>query len=422
MLDLPVSRLRRSEWLGCAVAVCGIFFNGPVVAGTSAPLIGPFTNQYHTAWVARDGLPPRIADIAQTGDGFLWLASQAGLYRFDGVKFEPYASSPENSLLRDGIASLAATHDGGLWVGYTFGGASLIKDGVVTNYLPAATFNHNLQGIVEDMDGTIWGATHFGLQRFDGKQWARVGEDWNFPLREIDEMHLDAQGTLWVGTEISYYALRRGEKRFYDSGIKSGPVHIINDRAGWMVENDSLIRLSRSGDGPWVRSKTGIRGKMETLTTSRDGQLWIGTHSGVMRTATEPSLDPIVEQFRKEDGLSSGFVFNLMEDRESNIWVITAGGLDRFRRLPFNLVRLPTGVGKLRMTSLGDSLLVASGADSKSTLFKLTDKGTEAIQSSLKSVYAMTADNHGGAWVTADGGLWHYNGDALKPISPPSGG
>jgi signal transduction histidine kinase len=266
------------------------------------------------------------------------------------------------------------------------------------------------------------GATHFGLQRFDGVRWTRIGEDWNFPLKELDEMHLDAQGTLWVGTHDSYYALRRGEKRFYDSGIKSGPVHMTSERAGWMAENDSLTQLSRAAEGPWVRAATGITGTIEALTSTSDGHLWIATDNGILRIEAGPSRDPVVEQFRQEDGLTGSVVFRLFQDRESNVWAISGGGLDQFRQVPFNRVQLPPGIGGLRMISLGDSLLVASGARGKLTLFRVTGKGAEPVPSSLRSVYAMAPDQQGGAWLNADGGIWRYTENSLKPLlSRPPG-
>jgi signal transduction histidine kinase/ligand-binding sensor domain-containing protein len=421
MLTPLVNPARYSRWRVFTVTICAIFSSTQVLGDIPTPTVVPFSNQYHSSWRVRDGSPPQIVDIAQTNDGFLWVASQAGLYRFDGVKFEPFVSTPGNSLLNDAVISLAATRDGGLWLGYQFGGASLIKKGVVTNYSPDATFKHNLLGLVEDLDGAIWGATHFGLQRFDGIRWTRIGEDWNFPLKALDELFLDAQGTLWAGTHDSYYALRRGEKRFYDSGIKSGPLHITSERTGWMAENSSLTRLSRSVEGSWVRANTGVRGDIEALATTNDGHLWIATDNGILRTETDPSRDSVIERFRQEDGLSGSFVFRLIQDRESNVWAISGGGLDQFRQVPFNRVLLPAGIGGLRMVSLGDAVLVASGVRGNSTLFRVDDKGVELVPSPLTRVYTMAADHRGGAWINADGGMWHYTDNAVKPLNsqPP---
>jgi signal transduction histidine kinase/ligand-binding sensor domain-containing protein len=424
-VDMPHLLLRTArpfQWLGLTV-VCAILLSGRVFADISAPSVVPFSNQYHTAWSARDGMPPQVFDIAQTTDGFLWLASKSGLYHFDGIKFEPYTPPPGSSLLHDAAISLVATHDGGLWVGYQFGGASFIRQGTVTNYSPADTFNHNLQGLVEDLDGTIWGATHFGLQRFDGVRWTRIGDEWNFPLKALEEMHLDAQGTLWAGTHNSYYALRRGEKRFYDSGLSSGPANMTSENAGWVAESNSLVRLSRTGQAAWAREVTDIGSETEALATTRDGYLWIGTHDGIMRTNAKPSSGRVLERFRQQDGLSGSGAVRVFEDREANVWSLSIRGLDQFRTVPFNSVLLPPGMGNLRMLSLGESVLVASGARGKSTLLKVTKDDVVPVSSGLTHVYAVTADRRGGAWLAADGRFWHYTGNTVEPIvSPPLGG
>ena len=417
LLERPT---RHSKWIGFAVA-CATFFSCCAGAVIPSPTVVPFANQYHTAWSVREGLPPQVIDIAQTSDGFLWLASQAGLYRFDGVKFELYVAPLGTSLLNDAVVSLIGTHNGGLWVGYQFGGASLIKQRTITNYSPADTFNHNLLGLVEDLDGTIWGATHFGLQRFDGVRWTRIGEDWNFPLKALDEMHLDAQGTLWAGTNNSYYVLRRGERQFQDSGVVSAPANMTSESSGWAAESTSLIRLSRTGQGSWTREAAETGAEIEALATTRDGDIWMGTSDGIMRTDPARARKGLFERFRQQDGLSGSDVIRLFQDREANIWALTGSGLDRFRQIPFNRVNLPSGVRGLRMLSLGESVLVAAGARGKSTLLKVTDKGVSLIPSPLTHVYAMTSDRHEGAWLNADGRFWHYTGKSVEQVTslPP---
>jgi ligand-binding sensor domain-containing protein len=76
-----------------------------------------FQGMTHTSWTRRDGAPGSISSLAQTKDGYLWIGSALGLYRFDGLLFSPYpfglANQPLPSL---DVASLAADLDGGLWV------------------------------------------------------------------------------------------------------------------------------------------------------------------------------------------------------------------------------------------------------------------------------------------------------------------
>ena len=75
-------------------------------------------SQYaHTAWKIRDGFTPgTINAIAQTPDGYLWLGTELGLVRFDGVRAVPWHPPSGQQLPADRITSLLAARDGTLWI------------------------------------------------------------------------------------------------------------------------------------------------------------------------------------------------------------------------------------------------------------------------------------------------------------------
>src|SRR5271165_3628729 len=91
-------------------------------------------SQYaHRTWKGRDGfVPGYISDIVQTPDGYLWLGTEFGLYRFDGVHAVPW--QPPGQQLPDAlITSLLVAHDGVLWIG-TLKGLAIWKDGKLKTY------------------------------------------------------------------------------------------------------------------------------------------------------------------------------------------------------------------------------------------------------------------------------------------------
>src|SRR5271156_5531391 len=100
------------------------------------PLNHPIKSLYHTRWTVRDGVPNDIVAIQQTRDGYLWLGTGEGLFRFDGISFQRYRSSPENELFSERISALLATSDGGLWIAHQGRGvrASFLKDGEIRSY------------------------------------------------------------------------------------------------------------------------------------------------------------------------------------------------------------------------------------------------------------------------------------------------
>ena len=91
--------------------------------------IGQFV---HTAWVAKDGAPANITAITQTTDGYLWLASSQGLYRFDGIEFERQEAGSRPAPL-DSVYSLLACTNGDLWAGSAVAGISRLRNGTNRN-------------------------------------------------------------------------------------------------------------------------------------------------------------------------------------------------------------------------------------------------------------------------------------------------
>ena len=89
----------------------------------------------HSAWLMEDGLPQNsIKSIAQTADGYLWLATQAGLVRFDGVRFTVFTTANAPALTNSNVMTLLAAQDGSLWIGTYGGGLTRLKDGKFTTY------------------------------------------------------------------------------------------------------------------------------------------------------------------------------------------------------------------------------------------------------------------------------------------------
>ncbi|HYY98094.1 MAG TPA: two-component regulator propeller domain-containing protein, partial [Pyrinomonadaceae bacterium] len=184
----------------------------------------PLAQLYHTTWNERDGLSGAVTALAQTTDGFLWVGTTGGLFRFDGLRFESYM--PGNGPLPSvSVSALMAVPDGALWVGYTRGGASLLKDGRSTNYSEREGFPvGRVRSFARDLDGNIWAGVVGSFTRFDGSRWEKIRDDWNYPSKSAWTLLVDAQGTLWAPTGKGIMFLPRGERSFRDAGLETGPV------------------------------------------------------------------------------------------------------------------------------------------------------------------------------------------------------
>src|SRR5206468_1011683 len=108
----------------------------------------------HDRWTKSEGAPQDVTSIAQTPDGFLWLASGEGLFRFDGVKFQKITAVSGTPLLHDAIRPMVVDSSGAIWIGYRIGGISVIRGSSILN-LP----DRNASGLAVDQAGGVWSFT-----------------------------------------------------------------------------------------------------------------------------------------------------------------------------------------------------------------------------------------------------------------------
>jgi len=285
----------------------------------------------HTSWNVRDGFTKgEINAIAQTPDGYLWLGTQFGLLRFDGVRNVAFQAPGNQQLPSDQIYSLLTSHDGTLWIGTTKGLASW-KDARLTSYAELA--DKYVFRLIEDHEGTVWvaaaGVPAGGLCSIKNDAVRCYGQDGSLG-RAVLDLSEDSKGNLWVGTEIGLWRWRPGQAKFYSLPGQSNGIRGLGED----VDNTLLVGwnggLQRFSDGKMeAHSDLGGVGQLNVkrLFRDRDGSLWIGTRDRGIVHLHQGRTDV----FGPSDGLSGESVNSIFEDREGNIWAATVSGLDRFR-------------------------------------------------------------------------------------------
>lgn len=291
----------------------------------------------HKAWVPKDGAPASIRAITQTSDGYLWLASVQGLYRFDGAQFERFEPHGQ-PLPATAFVSLLSCPNGDLWVGSAASGISMLRNGSNRNYTAADGLPEGaVLSIAQDRQGVIWAAAQGGLARFDREKWRKAGPESGFEGSPIS-LYQDRQGTLWAASTNAVFYLPQGSGTFHRSEFPATWVmQMLESPNGtmWMAETVRAVRPMPPSKGPEIA--VGSQG----ILYDRDGSLWITTLGDGLRRAPDPDRVPHekiektsdqLESFTAKEGLSADFVTAIDQDREGNIWLGTSGGLDRFSR------------------------------------------------------------------------------------------
>ena len=308
-------------------------------------------SQYaHTAWKISDGFTKgTIVAMAQTPDGYLWLGTDFGLLRFDGVRAVPWQPPAGEHLPSSAIRSLLVARDGTLWIG-TLRGLASWKDGKLTQYPQLSGFVGEL---LEDHDGTVWAgaqvmsagilcAIHSGSVQC-------YGDDGNFGLW-VESLYEDGRGNLWVAAATGLWRWKPGPPKHYPALAPLDTFQTLMEG-----ENGTLLIAVHGGIKQLVEEKTEAyplpgdgRFIPHRLFRDRDGGLWIGTRGqGLLHTHRGRT-----DLYAPLDGLSGDDVEIFFEDREGSIWVSTADGLDRFRNFTVATIRVKQGLSNNGVWSL----------------------------------------------------------------------
>ena len=355
-----------------ALLAVGLALAGPTAAATLDP--GKALDQYSLqTWTLEQGLPnSTVTALAQTSDGYLWVATYEGLARFDGVRFTVFHNGTTPALASNSIRALAAGADGTLWIGTHGGGLVRLKDDRFTRFSakdglpsemvlalhvdqggvvwvgttgglarldgerlePVGPFRDSVSCILRDRLGFLWVGTHgAGLRRLSPRgEWESFGHEQGLPADVVSSLYEDGAGTLWVGTVGGGLSRRQGD-RFAPFGTREGLPGtvvwgVLGDRRGtlWIATGGAgLVRLQEGR----LESLAAPEGAAETVVYSlledREGSLWVGSNgSGLQRLR-----DGRFTTYTRREGLSHDFVYAVREDAAGVLWAGTSDGLNR---------------------------------------------------------------------------------------------
>lgn len=424
---------------------CALRISGTLIAGVMAALAGLFTvqpayaldpdralSQYvHDTWSRKEGLPSAVIwEVAQSSDGYLWLATQNGLARFDGVHFDVFNSTNSAEFTTDDVRAILETAAGELWIGTYGGGVKRRTAGGFETLTAADGLAHNVvYDIFQSSDDAMWFATAAGASRYANGEFTTyaagdgMAHDRVFRIMEADD------GTMWFATLVGGLSrYRNGEFTTFDvdAGLSSNQVHeLYRDPSGtvWVgTYGGSLYRIVE-GEPEAVEMPEGMGGNgVQSILEDRDGTLWIGTYNNGLVRYRDDTFEAA-----GTDLLTDPYVFSMTEDQEGSLWIGTRDRLNRLRDGKFLVYGEPEGLtdatfvvaeaargGSIWVGTEGHGVeRIGDGAPIRLT----TDNGLTS-----NNISALTPDGKGGLWIgTFGGGVNHWNHGSVTRLGPEDG-
>ncbi len=430
------------------------------------------TQYVHRSWQADSGLPQNsVLAIAQTPDGYVWLGTEDGLVRFDGVRFTLFDQRAIPGLRSNEIRALLVDHAQNLWIGTHGGGLTCLSHGKF-KVLDARSglSSDSILALYEDRVGALWIGTDGGglIQLKDGKfrtfrKTDGLADDAVFSISGDDA------GTLWIGTHggLSRFA----EGKFTTLGTKDGLdsdyircTYVDRHRNVWIGTNDGGVnRLAMGAIAHFARKDGLTSDTILSIYEDRAGTMWFGTLDGGLNRFSNGKFASLTQK----EGLSSVGVWSILEGREGELWVGGAGGgLDCLKDAVFTTIGtregLPTDLvlpvyedrdGALWMGSdhgltkwqdghmtlfttqdgLPDNLVFSITQDIPGTIWAGTSKGlaklengrfvTTGFGSGIPNNFVMStyADRDGTLWFGNRAGLHHFDGKAFTTYNTHNG-
>jgi signal transduction histidine kinase/ligand-binding sensor domain-containing protein len=353
----------------------------------------------HTAFSPKEGAPSGVMAITQTADGFLWVGTLTGLFRYDGARFD---SSVGDRLPSPSVKALLAEPHGGLWIGYSFGGVSYLLDGRVTSFDRGELPRGSVQQFFRAPDGILWVSTSGGLAKLVAGRWLTVGPANGFFGESPDWLgSLGNRFIVLTATAAYLYESQTGRFEQYPRALGQRARYGIPERSGWRPD----------------LSNTAEQAPYQTL-LDRSGAVLISGYRSLVRYRWLPqdSAGPVQDRFTTADGLT-GDISAIFEDRENNVWVGTDKGLDRFQLPKLMRVGLPpASFHPLLIAGEGEELWVGRTSEPVVRI----DGQNSPIPAFGRSVNAATRASDGTVWLAGRDGVFHYgHGQLLDKVPFP---
>lgn len=284
---------------------------------------------------SQDGLAgTQVNEICQGPKGYLWIATENGVSKFDGKKFVNLVRA--NGLSENNSTCILIDRKGRVWIGHQTTGITVIgRDSTWNVNEKNGLVNNEVNDIFESADGSIWVATFGGVSKFDGINWTSITTENGLSSNNIRTIDQDLSGSLWLGTfgsginvlkdgQIQYLNTSNGLVNNHVTDLVFSRDHMIIGTLGGLVYWKENVFRSVSTDQGFLHNQ--ING----VSVNRNGDIWLATFGGASRLRDGRLLN-----INEGNGLLSNEILCVFNDREGNTWLGTKRGLVKPQNLAF---------------------------------------------------------------------------------------
>jgi ligand-binding sensor domain-containing protein/signal transduction histidine kinase len=374
----------------------------------------------HQAWSSENGLPQNsVHQILQTRDGYLWIATEGGIARFNGIQFAVFNQENDPAFTSNDTCCLAEDRSGVLWIG-TSDGLLQYAGGIFRRYTTADGLpSPVVLSLAPTGDGFLLVLTSDGLARYDGRKF--------IPL----ELSASALGSgpndsVWLATATGLFTYNPEYLRAVSvPGLPMEPIEglgslqdgsqWVRTRTAFMLWNQGHLRTWRIGhELPGTRVQS-------CLADSR-GTLWVGTDQGLVALWSAPTADDTRLEILPALGATS--ILTMFEDREHNLWVGSdTTGLHILRQQKFRTLPALSGYPITAITQTADGTIWLGSKGEG--LFRYESGHTRHLSTKdgliSDVILTLAADADGSLWIGTPDGLNHLRGDKIESYTSADG-
>ncbi len=241
------------------------------------------TQFVHESWTEDNGLPQStVSGIVRTPEGYIWIGTQEGLARYNGIEFQVFDKSNTSAFAQD----------------------------------------HKIETLFVDSGGSLWIGLADGLVVYSEGKFVDMKDRSDSPMKTVNAVVEDDNGRIWIGmARNGLYVMDKGSNMFVPSEFRLGTDENLNallpdpDGSMWIGTNGGLVHLRNK----LVRRYTSVEGLPSDIVNSlyqdRQGTVWVGTESGIVVVQQErirqvpfDELKNVNTQIFLEDDNGSGWI------------------------------------------------------------------------------------------------------------------